>query len=118
MPQDTAISLVAKSVRDATAEDLESDYYDGGVLRSLLGFKSFLRSHANQIELHAEGRPQEDFTLGMPQMEQAERLRERTPGPQAFVVSGHLDSIQHSRKQFQLALSDGQVIPGRVDERF
>jgi len=117
-PEDTALSLFARSVTDTTAENLESDYYDAGVLRSLLGFKPFLKTMADSVELIAPGRPRENVTLTMAEMEKAERLKVRTPEPQAFIVAGHLDAIQHSRKRFQLVLPETQVVPGRVDEEF
>ena len=51
-PEDTALTLLAKSVRDTTKEVLDSDAYDRGILDSLLQFKPFLRSSAEKIELH------------------------------------------------------------------
>ena len=117
-PSDTALSLFAKSVRDTTAENLESDFYDAGVLKSLLGFKPFLRNQAKSVEIMARTASQEHVTLTMVEMDKAERLKVRTPDPQAFIVSGHLDAIQHSQKRFQLILPQGQSIPGRIDEEF
>jgi hypothetical protein len=114
---DTALSLFSKSVRDMTAENLESDYYDAGVLRGLLSLKPFLKK-ATSVELSAAGRPQDHVTLTMAEMEKAERLKVRTPEPQACIVSGHLDAIQHRKKCFQLILSEGQSILGRIDEEF
>ena len=115
---DTAFTLVVKSVNDATAEDLESEYYDGGVLGSLLGLKAFVEKENQSLELRAVGRPGENFTVRRQEIEKAERLRVRTPEPQAFIVSGLLNAIEHSRKKFQLVVDDGQVIPGRVNEDF
>jgi len=115
---DTALSLFARSVHDTTAEKLESDYYDAGVLSGLLGLRPFLKSEASCVELVAAKRPQEHVTLTMAEMDKAERLKVRTPEPQAHIVSGRLDAIQHSRKRFQLVIPEGQVIPGRVDEEF
>jgi hypothetical protein len=117
-PNDTAFTLLSWSVRDTTAENLESDYYDGGVLSGLLALKSVLKTEASSIELYAKGRPGENFKLGMAEMDKVERLKQRMPEPRAFLVSGHLDAIEHSRKRFQLLLSDGQVVPGRVDVEF
>ncbi len=117
-PEDTALSFVARSVHDTTAENLESDYYDAGVLRSLLNLKPFLRSEARSVQLTARGRPHEHVVLTMAEMEKAERLKIRTADPQATIVSGHLDAIQHSRKRFQLVLPEGHPIPGRIDEEF
>jgi hypothetical protein len=117
-PSDTALSLFARSVRDATAEVLESDYYDAGVLRGLLGLKSLLKNEVTSIELVAEGRPDEGVTLTMNEMEKAERLKIRTPDPQPCVVAGELDAIQHGRKRFQLRRANGQLIPGSIHEEF
>jgi hypothetical protein len=117
-PQDTALSLLAQSIHDTTAENLESDYYDAGVLKGILGLKPFLKNLATSVELIAPLRPQERIFLTMAEMEKVERLKIRTPEPQAFVVSGHLDAIHHSQKRFQLAMPDNQCIPGRIDEEF
>ncbi|MBI2927892.1 MAG: hypothetical protein HYY24_19555 [Verrucomicrobia bacterium] len=117
-PDDTALSLFAKSVRDTTAENLESEFYDAGVLRALLNLKPFFKSEAKSAELTAPGRPQEHVVLSMAGMEKAERLKTVTPDPQAFIVSGHLDAIKHSQKRFQLVLPEGKVIPGRINEEF
>ena len=62
-PQDTALSLVARSVRDTTAENLESDYYDAGVLKGLLSLKPFLRTEARLVELVCRDRPHEHVRL-------------------------------------------------------
>lgn len=117
-PKDTALSLVSKSVRDVTAENLESDYYDAGVLNGILELKGFFKSYAQTLELRTEGDQQPSFVLNAGDMEKVERLKRGTPEPQAFVVSGLLDEIEHSNKRFQLMLSDGRAIPGRVDEEF
>lgn len=115
---DTAFTLLSRSVRDTTAENLESDYYDGGVLSGLLALKPVLKTEVTSIELRAKGRRGENFKLGLAEMEKVERLKQRTPEPRAFIVSGHLNAIEHHRKRFQLLLSDGQVVPGRVDAEF
>ncbi|HPY29579.1 MAG TPA: hypothetical protein PLT00_02650 [Verrucomicrobiota bacterium] len=117
-PNDTALTLLSRSVHDTTAENLESEYYDGGVLSGLLALKPILKTEATSIELSAKARRNENFMLDLAGMEKVERLKKRTPEPRAFIVSGHLNSIEHHRKRFQLVLSDGQVMPGRVDAEF
>ncbi|HVN79704.1 MAG TPA: hypothetical protein VMW38_11955, partial [Terriglobia bacterium] len=52
--EDTAVSLVTRSVRDTTNENLESEYYDTGVLSSLQSFRTFIKTEAEQIELCSE----------------------------------------------------------------
>jgi hypothetical protein len=38
------------------------------------------------------------------------------PEPQAVLVSGFFDAIEHSGKRFQLTMKDGEMIKGRIDE--
>ncbi|MBI5095538.1 MAG: hypothetical protein HZB26_24285 [Candidatus Hydrogenedentes bacterium] len=115
-PDDTALSLFAKSIRDATTENLESEYYDGGVLSAILDLKPFVKSEAQSIELISKARPADDMILGMEQMEKAEKLKIRLPEPGTFLVSGKLDAIEHSRRRFHLLLAEGHSIHGQIDE--
>jgi hypothetical protein len=115
---DTALSLLSKSIRDATSGNLESQYYDAGVLSSLLSLKPFFKAEAQSVELISCERMEENVTFGLAEIEKAEQLKRGTPESRAFVVSGQLDAIHHSRRRFDLILADGQRIPGRVDEEF
>jgi hypothetical protein len=38
------------------------------------------------------------------------------PEPQTVLVSGFFDTIEHSRKCFQLTMKTGEIIKGRIDE--
>src|SRR6266567_1202230 len=117
-PEDTAFTLLSRSVKDTTSENLESDTYDAGVLDGLISFKPFLQQFAEEIDLESTDRPQEQFELSDKEIEKNERIKTRTPEPTAFVISGLFDLIQHSKKQFHLVLSNGQVILGTVDPEF
>ncbi len=117
-PEDTALTLLSRSVRDTTAENLESDTYDAGVLEGLLSFESILRNFAQRIEFDSDERPQEHFELGCDEIEKIRRLKTYTPEPMTFVVSGELDMIQHSSKRFHLLVTDSQSMPGTVDPEF
>lgn len=116
--EDTALTLLSRSVRDTTSENLESDTYDAGVLEGLLSFESILRNFAQRIEFASDERPREQFELGCDEIEKIRRLKTYTPEPMTFVVSGELDMIQHSSKRFHLLVSDRQSIPGTVDPEF
>jgi hypothetical protein len=83
-----------------------------------IGLKAYVAGENQSLELVALDRPHEHFTLGKQDVEKAERLQVRTPEPQAFIISGRLNAIEHSRKKFQLVLDDGKIIPGRIDEDF
>jgi hypothetical protein len=117
-PEDTALSLVSRSIRDATHENRESDYFDAGVLNGLLQLSPFFKNYARSLELTVEGNPRPEFVLRADDMEKVERLKKQTPEPQAFVVTGMLDEIEHTNRRFQVRLSDDRSIPGRVDEEF
>jgi hypothetical protein len=117
-PEDTALTLLSRSVRDTMSENLESDSYDAGVLNGLLSFDSILRNFAQRIEFESDERPQDRFKLGCEEIEKIRQLKTDTPEPMTFVVSGKLDMIQHSSKRFHLEVSDRQSIPGTVDPEF
>lgn len=114
-PEDTALTLLARSIHDTTAEVLDSDAYDGGILDSLLQFKPFLKSFAEKVELHCVSRPREHFRLGEQELAKIQRLKAKTPEPRAFVISGLFDVIEHNKKRFHLVLSDGESLPGTID---
>jgi hypothetical protein len=97
---------------------MESDYYDAGVLEGLLHLKQFFESEVKALEVEAEDRPHENFILDTQQLEKVDRIRQATPDPQAFILSGDLNAIEHSHRRFQLVLSNGHTIPGRLDETF
>jgi len=117
-PQDTAISFISRSVRDTSIENLESDYYDSGVLSSLLEMKPFLSDHAPVIKILCQGRVSENFSIDIPVIEKVEKLRIKIPEPRAFMLSGYLEQVAYSSKRFQIHLPDGQIIQGRINDEF
>lgn len=98
--------------------DLESDTYEAGVLDGLMSFQPFLRSFAQCVELDSPDRPAERFHISTDEIEKVRRLKARTPEQRALVLTGELDTIEHSRRRFLLRLSDGQTIPGTIDPEF
>lgn len=117
-PDDTAFTLLAKSVHDTTAEELDSDAYDAGILDSLLQFKGFLKGSADKIELRCKSRRAENFALGDKELEKIRRLKTKTPEPRACVLSGQLDAIEHSRRRFHLVLGNGESVLGAIDTAY
>lgn len=115
-PGDTALTLFAKSLHDTTKENLESDYYDSGVLKGLLSFKRFMKTDVSTIEILSKARPADRISLTSSGLEKVERLKVKTPEPHAIIISGQLDAIHHSRRRFLLALPD-QTIQGRIDDK-
>jgi hypothetical protein len=114
-PEDTALTLLSRSIRDVATDNYESLAYDRGVLDGLLLFESFFKTHATRLVIQAVGRPSQSFQLDGETLENVRRLKAETPEPTAFVISGKFDLIQHSSRRFHLVLSNGQVIPGTID---
>ena len=56
-PEDTAISLLSKSVQDATGGNVESEYCDRGVLESLMSFNQLLKGQIRDLEMSAQADP-------------------------------------------------------------
>ena len=117
-PQDTAISLISRSVLDMAEENLESDYYDYGVLASLLELKPFIIGHAPRISVYCDERKFENFKIDMPVIEKVEKIKKRIPEPRAFMLAGYLEQVAYSSKKFQIHLPDGQIIQGKVNDEF
>lgn len=113
--EDTGLSLLSRSVRDTVSENADSNAYDTGVLDGLLAFEGFLKKFANGIVFESPQRPHENLSLGCAELERVRWLKEDTPEPAAFVLSGEFDLIQHSNRRFQLRLSNGQIVPGTVN---
>lgn len=117
-PDDTAFTLLAKSVHDTTAGELESDSYDRGVLESLLEFKPFLKNYADIVELRCPTRPKEHFKLGDTELERIQKLKAKTPEPRAIMLAGQFDAIEHSKRRFHLVLGSGESVLGLIDPTY
>jgi hypothetical protein len=117
-PDDTAFTLLSRAVHDTTAQMLDSDTYDRGILDSLLQFRQFFRGYADRIEVRCKERRGESFQIGEPELEKIQRLKAKIPEPRAHVISGYLDSIEHSKRRFRLVLSNGESILGTIDPQF
>ncbi|MFH0992140.1 MAG: hypothetical protein V1799_19230 [bacterium] len=115
-PEDTALSILSKSVRDANRENYDSDRYDPGVLDALLECKRLLNGDDIQIKISSKERATEGFTLKRSAFDKIEALKLATPEPQAVLISGFFDMIQHSRRRFTLRMENNEVVRGKIDE--
>ncbi len=111
-PEDTAISVLSKSVRDAAAGELESEYYDKGVLEALSPLKSLLKEKLSDIRIECPTRSSEKFGINETEMDRISRVEAETPEPRAMVVAGIFNSIEHTHRKFGIVMSDGHKIRG------
>jgi hypothetical protein len=114
-PEDTAITLVSRSVKEVVSQNFESYAYDKGVLDGLLSFDTFFKTYGDKLIVEASRRPDENFSLGASELEKVRELKAEIPEPIAIVISGKFDVIQHRSRKFHLVLSNGQVILGTLD---
>lgn len=117
-PEDTAISLLSKSVLDATSGQLESEYYDRGVLSALLSFRPILKKYLDEVEVDSQSKPGDNFKMGREQLEKISQMKAETPEPRAIVIAGSFNLIEHTPRRFQLGLEDGRRISGVVVPSF
>ena len=114
-PEDTAITLISRSVKEVVSQNFESYAYDKGILDALLSFDTFFKTYGDKLVVQANGRPAENFSLSATELEKVRELKAEIPEPIAIVISGKFDVIQHSSRKFHLALSNGQVILGTIN---
>ncbi len=117
-PEETAITILAKSINDAEQENLDSDKYDRGVLETLMGFKRLLDGTELKVELHSVERRADRFSLDTNSYQKFDKIRSETPEPQAVLLTGFLNMIQHNQRRFELTLESGPTVRGRINESF
>ncbi|MBI4333935.1 MAG: hypothetical protein HY673_21950 [Chloroflexi bacterium] len=117
-PEDTALSILAKSVHEATSEQLESEYFDRGVLGALLCFRSVFEKYAKALEVTSDHKPADNFRLGNEELKRIGKMEAQTPEPHAAVIAGSFNLIEHAQRRFQLDLGDGRKIPGKADSSY
>jgi len=117
-PEDTALTLLSKSVQDAVSEQLESENFDRGVLSALLAFKSPLEKHLDEFEVVSPNRPKDNFKIGRTELAKIGRLEAETPEPRAVALAGSFDLIEHPHRLFRLSLEDGRKITGKAEPEY
>ena len=113
-PKDTALSLLGRSVLDATTGQLESERYDRGVLDAILSFRPFLREYASEFEVNCPNRPKENFKINIPELDKIVHIEAEIPEPQAIALAGSFNLIEHTSRRFELILDDNKKISGRI----
>ncbi len=114
---DSVFSVMQKCLKDAEAENLDSDRFDRGVLDGLSRFGRFFK-HADSLEICRMDGKDESFTISATSMEHVNKLRAKTPAPQAMVVSGKLEQVTYKTGRFLMELPGGMQLRGRVHPEF
>lgn len=109
-PEDTAVSLLEESLRDAIDGKKQSDLIDRSVLGSISHFSSVLDMGFDSISLNGGDAPAVE--INRQSLEVVEKLVVTAPEPRRVIVSGTLDMLRNSRRSFVLEIRNGRKIRG------
>ncbi len=112
---DTALDLVARSIREIRMESPVGDYFDGSVLDAILMFPMAAGIAGVRYEMIPQGAARGQFALDDETWACARDRLNNIPAPRSFVVSGRLDEIKHGNGRFRLLVNPNSALLGRLD---
>jgi len=116
-PEDTAVNVLARVMRDVRTGDPESPLYDLQLLKRLSHIHSLFRHNLVAMELPQNSHPAHGFINVDEQVAvKAIELSERTPATRPVRVTGHLDMIRHSTRSFELLLEERRPVRGVLED--
>jgi hypothetical protein len=115
-PNDTALTIWAKSFNEATTEKYESEMYDKGLLTSFITFKEFIDKYAQSIEIDSQyDKKISKLKIDNQQLERIQKLTAAIPESRKIILSGFIDVIEHQAGRFKLNLENEEKISGEID---
>ena len=112
---DTAISLLKKTIHDISEDNLESVYLDGGVLKSMQSFKHVFRGNVKELEITSTRQTRDNMIILDSSVNKIDKLKFDTPEPRMTVLSGFFNVIEHSPRRFQLRMDDDKTVIGELE---
>ncbi|WP_263788827.1 hypothetical protein [Salinibacter grassmerensis] len=109
----TALTLLGDALDDVFADDRESPRYDSGVLSAIESFQRVIEN-GETLRLRNKNTGEVAFDVNRTHIQQAQRLKQKTPPPFSVVLSGRLDVIEYSQRSFKLKTETGDTIQGVV----
>lgn len=107
----TAFTLLAEVLQDIEAGDRSSTRYDKGVLQSLRHFDRLI-TNGETITIRGISDGAETCTISYDHIRRAKELEQETPDPFSVVLSGKLNTIAHTERDFLLQTSGGDNVRG------
>lgn len=108
----TCLDLFEIGIKDALEGNLESDYYDDGLLKQYSQFKDVFNHGVETIRVTNGTAGRHSLEIGPEGLREIKKLKKKVYAPQYARIAGKLDVIGHSRRLFNLQLKDGQQIKG------
>lgn len=110
----TALDLTADAINEASNPESEGKFFDDSVLESILSLGKIGCSSGVKVDLILKDNIQNRLTIDENVCQVvANRKKELIPN-RAFVVSGFLDEIRHTRGHFRLVMDGQKVLFGRL----
>ena len=112
----TSVDFVHLSIEELLNEGRGGETYDENVLTSLLRFKRLLSSPEVELSVRPVAPDQATYTLNFDDnlFESCSQRRDQIPRPSRHIISGKLDEIAHSKRQFKLEIAPHERIVGRL----
>lgn len=112
---DTALSIVSRSLIETAKKNYNSNYFDAGLLKSFSSFESFLKRYSSSIDITTTKSRNENFSLDIKRVEKIGLIEQSIPEPRKIIISGLFDLIEHSEGKFRLKIKTGETITGEID---
>lgn len=116
---DTSLDLVSDAFRSLTRKDgseaASDGHYDRPVVEAMVAFGKACGAPGVGYTLARDDAAGLGFEWNDAVRARAEQRLEQLPSPQAYVVTGRLDRIQHAHGRFSMQLKDGRSLPGQLD---
>lgn len=110
----TALDLAADAINEASIPESEGKFFDASVLESILGFAKSGCNSGIKVELMLKGSSQGNLIIDEKICQAVSEKKKGLIPDRAFVVSGCLDEIRHSRGHFRITMEGGRVLLGRL----
>lgn len=112
---DTALSIVSRSLIETAKKNYNSDYFDAGLLKSFSSFEFFLKKYSSSIDITTTKSRKEDFSFDVKKIEKISLIEQSIPEPRKIVINGFFDLIEHSEGKYRLKVKTGETITGEID---
>ena len=114
-PEDTALDLGARAIREARSSHATGDYYDSSILHEILKLgRAAEGAKEVRYELIPENGTRSGFVLRTSECPGLRHRLDLIPASRAAVVSGRLDEIGHGQGRFRLLMGHGRSLPGQL----
>lgn len=109
LPNQTPMTLVIESFREALNYKEEVSHLDKGLLKKLKNFEKVFLSNEETI-IFANSGSIPTLSLKEKDFKKIQELEESIPEPQEIIINGVLDELKYSKLRVTIATSDGPII--------